>query len=640
MPAAVAGPRPSELAATAASRALAAAPAAVVAIAIAWLAFAKGGYYPTAWGWSALGFCWLLGMVLIVADEVRLSRAELAFVGGIGAFTLWVAATSLWSSSVPRTILEVERDLMYVVAAATLVGVARRSVELLTGSTLVAIATVCGWGLLTRLLPDRIGTFDPLAGYRLDSPLGYWNAVGIVAAIGVLLALGLSVGARTATARAISAMLVPLMSLTLYFTFSRGAFGALVAGATMAVVLSANRLALAAHAIPVLAPAALAVALASRSHALVTEGASRSAAAHDGHVLLTELAVLIVVAAGVSLALGRVAGRIRTGDAVRRATALGLVATAGVALTVALVRYGSPTTIAHRTWTSFAAPAPATGGRLNQRLFSVSSNGRLPQWRVAWREYRQHPALGSGAGTYELYWLRDRPIPFKVRDAHNLYLEVLAEMGPLGLLLLTLGLAAPLAVFRSARAHPLFPALAGAYVAFLVHAAVDWDWEMTSITLIALACGAGLLACRAEPRIATVGRRGRAAALTGVAVLGGLAVVGLIGNVEIRRSIAAAQAHDWRASARWGRRAAHLAPWSGEPWRRVALAQPTAAAARPYFLHAIAKDEENWRLWLELAWASKGGARRAALARASSLNPKSPEIAGYRAQIAVQARKP
>jgi hypothetical protein len=33
----------------------------------------------------------------------------------------------------------------------------------------------------------------------------------------------------------------------------------------------------------------------------------------------------------------------------------------------------------------------------------------------------------------------------------------------------------------------------GAYTAFLVHAAVDWDWEVPAVTIAGLACGAALL---------------------------------------------------------------------------------------------------------------------------------------------------
>ena len=101
---------------------------------------------------------------------------------------------------------------------------------------------------------------------------------------------------------------------------------------------------------------------------------------------------------------------------------------------------------------------------------------------------RDEPLLGTGAGSFEEHWLQERPVSFPARDAHNLYLEMLAELGPLGLALLIATLALPLAAFRQARHGALGPAAAGALVAYLLHAAVDWDWEVPAVTIPALFC--------------------------------------------------------------------------------------------------------------------------------------------------------
>jgi O-antigen ligase len=124
----------------------------------------------------------------------------------------------------------------------------------------------------------------------------------------------------------------------------------------------------------------------------------------------------------------------------------------------------------------------------------------------------EHPILGSGAGSYGLYWLRYRPNPSFAQDAHNLYLETLAELGPLGLGLLLAALAAPLV---GARAHgdPLAATAAGGYAAFLVHAGVDWDWEVPAATLAGLFCAAALLVAGRPATTAPVSGRGRIALL-------------------------------------------------------------------------------------------------------------------------------
>ena len=57
-------------------------------------------------------------------------------------------------------------------------------------------------------------------------------------------------------------------------------------------------------------------------------------------------------------------------------------------------------------------------------------------------------------------------------------LEVLAELGWVGLLILGAALVVPLTAVARARSRPLMPAAAGVYVAYLAHASVDWDWQV------------------------------------------------------------------------------------------------------------------------------------------------------------------
>jgi hypothetical protein len=113
--------------------------------------------------------------------------------------------SALWSTIVPATISEVERDIVYPLGLlATLLVVRRRTVPQLLGGTLAGIVLICVYSLGTRLLPEHLGSFDPLAAYRLAAPLGYWNALGIFAAIGALLAPGFAVHARTFVLRMVA----------------------------------------------------------------------------------------------------------------------------------------------------------------------------------------------------------------------------------------------------------------------------------------------------------------------------------------------------------------------------------------------------------------------------------------------------
>ena len=132
---------------------------------------------------------------------------------------------------------------------------------------------------------------------------------------------------------------------------------------------------------------------------------------------------------------------------------------------------------------------------LPARLFGAN---RPHYWHVAWHEVELNPWLGSGAGTFDRYWLLYRPVSSFARDAHSLYLETLAELGPIGLALLLVALGLPLLVLRRRR-DPLLATAAAAYVAYLLHTGVDWDWELPAVTLTGLICGGSLLvAARAD----------------------------------------------------------------------------------------------------------------------------------------------
>jgi hypothetical protein len=76
-----------------------------------------------------------------------------------------------------------------------------------------------------------------------------------------------------------------------------------------------------------------------------------------------------------------------------------------------------------------------------------------------------------------------------------------------------------------ARRRPFVAAAAGAYVALLAHAAVDWDWEMPAVMVTGLVCATALLVAAREGRAQwEPSPLARAAALVLVLALVGLAV--------------------------------------------------------------------------------------------------------------------
>jgi hypothetical protein len=295
------------------------------------------------------------------------------------------------------------------------------------------------------------------------------------------------------------------------------------------------------------------------------------------------------------------------------------------ALALVVVRFGSPPTIAHNLYDGFVGPSRTlANGNLNSRLFDLAGGQRIPQWKVAWREYEAHPWLGSGSGSYERYWNQLRPGEAKVRNAHSLYLETLAEVGPVGLALLLAALGLPLAAAVKARRRSLASAAFGAYAAFLVHAGVDWDWQMPALTLAALFCAAALLLCTRRQSPAALSPRWRVPALALVLIFAAFAYVALRGNRAVAASEAAATNVNWTRSAAEARTAQRWAPWSSRPWQLLGIAQlrqGRLAPARTSFRMALEKDDSDWSIWLNLSWASRGAERRHAIAEAARLNP-------------------
>src|SRR5262249_48367067 len=219
---------------------------------------------------------------------------------------------------------------------------------------------------------------------------------------------------------------------TLYFTYSRGAWLALAIGLAVAIAVDPRRLHLLATVLFVAPASALAVYLASRSPALTAVHPTLAQAAQEGHRLAGELVVLLALAVAAVLLLAFVEERVTISSEAGRDLSLLIAFVAAVAALGAIAANGGPLRVAREAGHAFtSSPAPVQGS-LNGRLLSLSGNGRIQLWRAAVSDFEAHPLFGSGAGTYEQYWLQHRPIALKVRDAHSLYLETAAELGLVG----------------------------------------------------------------------------------------------------------------------------------------------------------------------------------------------------------------
>jgi hypothetical protein len=616
-------------------------PVLLAVVPITALAAVQGGYFSTSWGWVALPLLWAIGIALVVRPHIRLSRAERTFVGALAALTAWLAASTAWSVAPADTVLELERTLLYLAGAAAVLLVARgRSVQWLLGGLLATITGVSAFSLATRLFPDRVGVFDSTTVYRLSQPLGYWNGLALFVAMGALLALGFAARGQMILTRAAGAAALVLLLPTFYFTFGRAGWIALAVGLAAAVLVDPRRLQFLATLLVITPAPIFGMWLASRQPGLTRSGSGLARAAHDGHRLALTLFVLALASALAASIFAVVERRVCVPRRVSVGFGAGMVLALVVAIGAVFVHYGGPTTLSRKAYDAFKAPPPHATN-LNRRLLSFSGNGRADLWRLAWDDARRHPWLGSGPGTYERYYLAHQPKQIgRVRDAHGLYLETLAELGPLGLGLLLVLIGTPLAALGVARRHPLAPAAAGAYVAYLIHAGVDWDWELPAVTLTGLFCGAAILVAGREyssPRpISSAVRWGAVAATVVVAAF---TAIGLIGNSALSASNSARTTGNWARAASQARKAHQWMPWSPAPWSALGLAQlgsGLAPEARATFDKALSIDSGDWQLWYDLARASSGRVRMRALRNAVALFPRS----GLKVEAGAKRRSP
>jgi hypothetical protein len=613
-------------------------------IAVVSTAAPSGSYFPSSWGWASLAFLWAAGIGLAVRRRVTLGTLHVAYVGAWLVLLAWTAASLLWSPTTTQTMYEVERTVVYVSFAFALAVLARPAARHLLPALLAGVVAVAAYALATRLLPDRVGSFDSYVGYRLSEPLGYWNSLAVFVSVGIAVAVGLAARAEAVVVRALSAASLVLLFPVLYFTFGRGGWIALAAGLAVAIALDPRRLQLVTTMLVVAPWPALALWRAYESPSLTTQFSALADASDEGTRLALTIAVLAVLSAVVMTGYALLESRITVGRGGRRAYAAVLVLILVGSIAGVVAAYGGPSEAADRALDSIRQSSPNVSGDQTKRLFSLSSNGRLDTWESALDDARAHRFLGSGAGTFERWWLEHRDIPLKVRDAHGLYVETLAELGPVGLAALLAVVFTPLVAAVRMRRNPLVPAATAGFVALAVHAGIDWDWEVPAVMIAGLTCAGVLLLVDSAPdRGWTLGITSRGVSTAIVVVLGALSFVTMTGNRYLGQASAALDRADAAAAERHARRAGDWAPWSTDALERradAALSSGSVARARRLYRDALAKDDGDWELWLGLALASEGDARRHALDRAASLNPLGTQIAQLREQLGVRNRSP
>jgi O-antigen ligase/polysaccharide polymerase Wzy-like membrane protein len=606
---------------------------------VVYFSFSSGGFFP-----SSVGFATLLVIQMLV---LRVLVVEQPFAGytrrfGVVACLLtgyagWTLASQLWSDTQDRALIEFDRALLYL-ALFVLFGLLPRPkwrMPWITRGLAAAIAFVCTCALITRALPHVWPTDPGFADNRLSFPLTYWNSLGILAAIGAVLLLGILANpAEHRLVRAGAAAFVPITATTLLFTFSRGAILAAIIGVVVYLCVARSS-SLVSAVIAVGPPTAVALVVAYDANLLATLDPTQPGAIPQGRTVAITVLACALGAAVLRLLTLRLDRRLaaRKRAPWTRQRRLATAGALGAVIVIAAVAVGVPGWI-EREYQGFNS-APTQSQDLRSRLTDPSSNGRTDHWHAAFQGFSDAVFKGHGAGTYQFTWNRERRTTVAVVDAHSLYFEVLSELGIVGFTLLVLTIGTILfSLFRRIQGpnRMTYAALFAAAVAWALHAGIDWDWEMPAVTAWFFAIGGAAVAGRATKRkVEPMGDRGRipiAAALLVVAVTPALL---MLSQYRLQAAANAFDKGEWKAATSDATDSINILAVRAEPYQILGygdLSNGRVNEAIEAMKKAVDYEPRNWefRYSLAIAQAHAGIDPLPQLNKAAALNPREPLV--------------
>jgi tetratricopeptide (TPR) repeat protein len=284
---------------------------------------------------------------------------------------------------------------------------------------------------------------------------------------------------------------------TFFFSYSRGGYIALVVCLAVYFALANTRLSSLLSLVLAAAPVGLAlfhVRGLKTVFSPTTDDALRTAQGHVlGHWALLAIVVVILAQVATALAHRRVHVPCAVARFVGAFTVVAIVVGMGAG---AFVYTGSRGGMAHWVKTRYEAiihdSDTRQAGGTPGRLLSLNS-GRLSLWHEALKEFPNHPWTGTGAGTFRFTHYLYRSGPGVVKHAHNQWLNVLSELGLIGLALFVVAIGAFVAAAlrrlwgdRDDVDRSLLAALQAAALVFVIHMSWDWDWDMAAATLVFL----------------------------------------------------------------------------------------------------------------------------------------------------------
>lgn len=613
--------------------------AAVIAVAgaVFALSYANGGFFPTTRSYAGIAAWWLLGVgaaIGVASAWAAIDRMALAALGLFAAFAIWILISTGWASDAERAFAQFNQVSLYVAVLAIAIVLARLlPARVLVGGVALAVSAIAAVALVSRFFPSTFGVspgsqFLPPLKYRLSFPLGYWNGLGIEIALAYPLLLSIMTSRRSRIAGAVAALPLPLLGAVMYLTSSRGAFAAAAVGVVALLVLTPKRWPALAAVVMAGIAGGVAIAVLVPKKELVNGQMRTALGVHQGHQAALWLGIACVVTALVWAALAELGTRLPTPSRrIGQVTAVVLVvlAVAAIALAHPIAKFDN--------FKRNPTVANTHGTETTSHLLNSSGSGRWQFWGAAVSEFRAHPLNGGGAGSWRAWWLQHNSLKIPSEFAHSLYLESLAELGIVGLLLIAAAvLTAVTGAVRSALAlaSTEVAAAAACGLAFFVAAAYDWVWQLAGVAVVGVGMLGVALGALPATRATAWGRAGivrPAIAVLAVAAIIPQFVV-LAAGSHLRNSQDAFYAGDAERARSEALAAKAIEPWAASPYLWLALTaegEGNYKVAARWVDDAISHSRRDYQLWLRAAIieAKSGNALAAKrdLDEARRLNP-------------------
>ena len=374
------------------------------------------------------------GVLLRAFPRASVPREGVVAGACIAALSLFTVLSMGWGVDDGAAFDDTLRAVVYTgVFVLVLVASPARSARAWLAGLAIGLVALALLALGSRMIPslfpenDLVSALPEVRG-RLSYPLGYWNALGAVLAFASVLLMGLAGLSRSVVGRSLATAAIPLTTLGVFLTSSRGGAVAGAVGLVVLFALSKNRLRLVAAAV-IGGAGSVVLVLAAVSRDLFTDGRT-GAAGYTAEANSMLLLTLVVVAAALTLRplVDPLVERIR----VPRPVSIVAASLAVIALVVGLVG-ADPV----ERWHELKAPPDTAAqvegrGLVTRHLTSTEGTGRYQFWNAGWEALKSDPLKGVGAGGYEPWWAQHGSLDYYVRNAHSLFVETAAELGMVG----------------------------------------------------------------------------------------------------------------------------------------------------------------------------------------------------------------